>query len=82
MTVEPRPTDLTGEIVARIEFYNTDLHPYIKRLEPGGEAYTDHHVIPERLLAAHEKAEAEFAAAESAVAKWIEENETAVEATW
>lgn len=76
--ITPRPTAIepagVQERIARIQFSRYgDPDPWIERLEDGGEAYTWHYEVPERLLAAYEQAEKSLAETRDALVKWIDE---------
>lgn len=86
--IEVRPTAVepaeVREPMARVEYYHGGPEgPYVVRLDPGAEVYTDHYEIPERLVAAYEQAKAAFDAAEKALETWMDENKPEeIEPTW
>lgn len=62
------------ERMARIQFSRYgDPDPWIERLDPPAETYTDHYEVPERLLAAYEKAEKALTESRAALVKWIDD---------
>lgn len=74
-----------GEQMTRVEYSDQAERGslWLRRLEPGGEAYTYHHVLPESLVAAHEQAKAALQAAEDAIVAYVKDNDVQeVDPTW
>lgn len=74
----------SGEQVTRVQYSDADAgNLWLERLEPGGKAYTWHHLLPERLVAAHEQAKAALQAAEEAVVVYVKDHDVKeVDPTW
>lgn len=64
---------MTDEPMTRVRYSDRAdrIGLWLERLEPGGETYSWHHVLPERLVAAHETASAALQAAEDAIEAYI-----------
>lgn len=69
--------------MARVQYSDSGSRLWLERLEPGGEAYAWHHVLPESLVAAYEQAKAALQVAEEAIVAYLKDNDVQeVEPTW
>lgn len=71
------------EPMTRVQYSDSGSRLWLERLEPGGEAYTWHHVLPEALVAAHEQAKVALRDAEDAIVAYVKDNDVKeVNPTW